>query len=970
MPTYFARGITARLAAMPLEDTTTSNIILRKGEAARQQAEASKAKFLQSKLLAEKPVPFPGDENKLQLNWLGGAPFMQVRAGKDLFAKGSDATTETTQPIDLMPLALILHLHLSDKSFVSGLQDQKTSLKIDVFFNGQLSGCRFIPVHDLRSGVQGLHQTFSGTRIDFLAERPWIFVPPESTAVGTVRKNDDSDNTSTEERWRQLCQALQNEACERGTNEAGEIPPTAHFLSALATMHPPDQVYEMQQLGKKKFGTIDIIVTAGEGRKITDGVGYLKAPQRMVDTNYPFEPTSDSGAESQHKPESVPKVVHLHVDEHVVELSEELRSKAKGPMPSVSPHAHGDLQRMSTRATNGAQELSSPGIGKVYKQVPDEQDAYRDRRHRVQWPGVNPTSLIQDRPFNTFAPQLHLSPHSMQPSDAAVEGAMSSGMKSHMTPPFNVGLSSPLEHFPLSSHNLDRRTHTPLSTVSTGANQVLFSSSPYTVPYFLPKRPTAHSLNADFPALSYSVPPMMPGYRDPDGIEVSATNPRSWNHSQPSMMQDPRVPLAPPSLFHRRPSGALPPVGLYSVPTKPKRSLSPQKKSDSKRTKNVGSQISISRLEVKGRNGTVLIDRRWTPAKILSTTSSGPHNHDDRTSTTVTTGKNSGLTEHDPRPMECSRSTEKPVYLDCPAPTLGGCNAVPPSTITEVKEKHRSLRAGNSSKPFAVTSTPTEADTDSTEKAGSSEADVAESGSLLTTHPTECVEGTSETCPASETRIMGVQGPKANPFWLEDPEIMLREASAQRRARQQTRQSNVQPAAPTPMPIGSVKPDSAMSGSVNTSPLSSLHTTPDIDMQTKAHTDPTKKAPSRSTNPLPEKQCDRQRELRPTRSHTMQDPSTAKLNTTSQSRVGNPAQTPAKSASNRKPQPNITKQPRSPKRLQTNDNPAVNQDCVIAFAESKVKTSTQGVLRQIKGERSGVFTEEYVVSAMRFFVEA
>jgi hypothetical protein len=64
----------------------------------------------------------------------------------------------------------------------------------------------------------------------------------------------------------------------------------------------------------------------------------------------------------------------------------------------------------------------------------------------------------------------------------------------------------------------------------------------------------------------------------------------------------------------------------------------------------------------------------------------------------------------------------------------------------------------------------------------------------------------------------------------------------------------------------------------------------------------------------------------------------------------------------------MAKQPRSPDRLKTVSNPLLNQNCVIAFAESEDKDSEQGVLRQVRSERQGVFAEQYVVFATRFFV--
>jgi hypothetical protein len=60
--------------------------------------------------------------------------------------------------------------------------------------------------------------------------------------------------------------------------------------------------------------------------------------------------------------------------------------------------------------------------------------------------------------------------------------------------------------------------------------------------------------------------------------------------------------------------------------------------------------------------------------------------------------------------------------------------------------------------------------------------------------------------------------------------------------------------------------------------------------------------------------------------------------------------------------------PRSPGRLKTINNPRLNDDCVIAFAESANKTDEKGVLRQVKGERRGNFVEDSVVLAVRFFI--
>jgi hypothetical protein len=82
MPAYFARGVSAHLGAMALADVITPQIVVRKGDAAKEEAESVEGKLLGSRRLKEELVPFPGDDDCFQLNWLGNgnAPFMQARA--------------------------------------------------------------------------------------------------------------------------------------------------------------------------------------------------------------------------------------------------------------------------------------------------------------------------------------------------------------------------------------------------------------------------------------------------------------------------------------------------------------------------------------------------------------------------------------------------------------------------------------------------------------------------------------------------------------------------------------------------------------------------------------------------------------------------------------------------------------------------------------------------------------------------
>ena len=106
MPIYHARGVSVHLGEMPLADTITSDIVLRKGKAAKQQCENAEKQLQESTPLTEERVTFPGDEAGFELNWLGNAPFMQVQASSDLsrpndkqdsFDRAENAIAETAQ---------------------------------------------------------------------------------------------------------------------------------------------------------------------------------------------------------------------------------------------------------------------------------------------------------------------------------------------------------------------------------------------------------------------------------------------------------------------------------------------------------------------------------------------------------------------------------------------------------------------------------------------------------------------------------------------------------------------------------------------------------------------------------------------------------------------------------------------------------------------------------------------------------
>jgi len=874
-------------------------------------------------------------------------------------------------------------MHLSDKAYISGLYDQKTSLKIEIFFNGQLSNYRFMPFHDLTCGVQGHDQISSGTRIIF---------PPKPTASGTARESNN-DN-SAERHWQQICQALQYEVHERSTNEAGDASPTAHFLRALATMRMPDQVHEMQQAAEKTFGTIDIIVTAGEGKNLTGDVGYVQASKRTVEKDSPIVSGSYSGAEPQHLLESSPKIISVDgKDDRKSE--EELQSKKEAPMDRTLPlygtsttgrqrsatnpprlsipalaqpilqnspirepiGSRSTLQSSQSLVTNAIDVPSSPGLDKVHKRVPNEQDSYREQKVGVQGPTLIPNNLASGRSPGPYALQLYPSPHSIQLSDPATDvaapGSLVDQLGSH-TAAQNLSL---LNCLPPSSSSPARRPCFPYSMHRMGIGQVPFSSSPFTTPYFLPKQPTGDLLNAQFPPPNYNVPHMTPGYLSSNGFQVAIPNVLPRNHIQPHMMYDHTSPLASLSPFHRRLSGPLPPIDFYSVPTKPKRSLSPPKHRQSKRTKKTVSCISISRLVVKGQNGTVLIDRRWIPAKTAPLTWNGLFNHRNQDELTLTNSKIAGSPKCDQRAVQTGRSKKTFVTTDFPLTAPKERNETGSTMTSNLKEKD--------TEPQSEPLTPKEADTDSIEKRDSFEANNAKLGSLSLTYPTCATGNMSKNYNPSEARTLDVRGPNANPFWLENPDKILREASAaQQRSQPRTKQSKTKTVSPKAALIRPAVPDLVMSGIVDTSPLSSLHTTPELGIEVTADNDSTGKVHAGLYNSLAQMDGDREQSKT---SYATQSPSIVRPDVAAQLRIGQYPQTTTQSASN-KEHTSTTKKPHSPGCLKTNDNLMITQGCVIAFAECKDDDRTHEVLRQAEGEKAGIFIETYVVSAMRFFV--
>jgi hypothetical protein len=959
MPTYHARGVSIRLGAMPLTETVTPTIVLRKGDLAKKQCEDAERKLLGSQLLHEERVTFPGDERGFELNWLGGAPFMQTQVGKTLFEK------ENAENIKRGPLALSLHVNVSDRTFISGFDKQnKLHLKIEVLFNGQLSSCLFLPTYEIRSGVKTLHQTFAGCRVDYLAERPWVILPPDVAADGSPTKGRTS--ILAEKRWKDISEALMMEANVRGTDKQGRVPSSAGFLQALATMEMPDQVSNMQGSGGKNFGIIDVVISAGDGRKVTSGAGYLKAPRRLKDENFPLRIALGDPESNDTKDKHVSRLngaarndyipaaaAHDLVAEGESDSDYECQPKRRALMTHIRPVCF--------------DSSSSPERGWTSQK---EHDSHTGHDAFSSTAFVTPQSSYPCSSSSVdFAhtPRMRPSPYSFQFSDPVL---------GQDTPSALMGLL-PYNDVPL------------LSSSSSQGSQNIHRSFPQRLTPQVPQlQPSKHDegFNSPCTPMTFDEPPRrdsmsstyIPSFVPsaarlwpipPSGSQTQALS--GYPSHMPNMLPSSALPghndsttygnLSLSLPYNRRLSMPLPPTAFFSVPTKPRSSLSPTKNSRPAGQKMSQPGFMLNRLIVKGKNGTTILDHRWSTAQRIAGQNCDVKSNGSPGSPT------SDLADLSDAQKVTSGQRSSKVLTRAEHPSHGR-KPIQVSTLDTVNQNETTKDTNGSSTRSRRSSFP------EAKSAVKVDSTTTKDSTAFLDHTKTYVCDVKPAMPqrraTSGVNILGVQGPKTTTFWFEDPEEIMREAARLRRS-----------SAPIKPENRSLAPNGATSRQVtdvldlyatgSSSPLSSVPATPDPEEKLEAMP---------STAPILEVtdsivQVDGSPEQNmPAASSQKIAPSPKELVPISPQRLApkiHSTYKPSPSSNTKKRKAtarSLPKQPRSPDRLKTVSNPVLNQDCVIAFAESEDKDSERGVLRQVRGERQGLFAEDYVVFATRFFV--
>ena len=1039
MPTYHARSITVRLGSLPLAETTTSDVVLKKGEVAKRQTEAAEKKLLRSFLLDEKRILFPGDPDGYELNWLGNAPFMQVQADAGV-SQSSGLYRGAHRPYaseDNRLRALSLHVKLSDKAFVSGFAG-KTHLKIEVLFNGQLSTCSLVHTNDIRSGAKSFHQVFAGSRVDFLAERPWVLLPPYTTADGGTRRLRKT--ITPPERWSQISTAILEEADERGTNRDGKASPSAEFLRALAKMRMPDAVTNMQKPGGRKFGIVDVLITAGTGNKLTTGTNYLKKPQRLRDPTYAVR--AEAAVEDEIDTVELDRVQHTTYDPlretDIDRLDASADERADSDDERERPRKRRALSPPVNLSKPAAHDetVQSPFCGAQVPYLPPPDRSMSKNGLSSVAGRVSPRCPSPEHRSEGHKQPLPLYDHhrtyettcgTSKSQDCNNTAARIS--QEYHSPAFDLELGASR---PLSLHATS--PHTSLSQPTFGASSVNGHASidPILCSYPMPRMPAFYSPSfaqsrltsehdmASYPSVAgFSIP-----YIDPTALMQPATT--DWRPPQPAVAPPchnpvhipqqallslyasnkapymrpnglpsllPQIPPAleyPESVQYATPaassspvlhfSAPLPPKAMFTVTSKPRQSASPAKDTASTHSDTSCAGTLVSRLVITGLEDKVIVDYRWKVAQRILTNQTGmargkktiPKPERDSTTTRSCARKQSSHHAGTSLSRSRAKSSRKKPQRD--------------AVQQRVPEQRRdSVQDGQTSQSHEVSlpylkkherpaneELPINPKIDVPDKIAPFVTAPFLNLATLTVgstrnHTTELITSSALSMPQrrnlSRINLPGVQGPKAPSFLLDDPEEMLREAARMRRSRSPTKPT-ITPSVLSSTPPTQLKATTGQEGTGGSSPLSSVPSSPapaaasTIDEAAGAAVDQISQLDGSPERTLPATSPRKVSKSSPTKSILPRpSPVTPQSSPSPESRK-------RKGITNR----SYTKPPRSPDRLKTVENPPLNNDCVIAFAESKGKNEERGVLRQVKGERQGVFKEEYVALAVRFFI--
>ena len=787
-------------------------------------------------------------------------------------------------------------------------------------------------LRDISSGAKTMHQIFAGHRGGYLIERPWVIVPPDQKADGSFRGKQKA--ISVKKRWEQLCAALLDRADERGFDTFGDRPPSADYLESLATMEMPSRVGDMQRAGGKCFGVIDVVVTAGRGQKIV--ADYLSQPLRLPDSRFSIK-----------------------------------NPRRQNPIPIASLDATGEKDHIEGESS----ELDRDAEGDT------DSDFEQVLPTALQLPPL-PTS------FPTFFPQqptlftpAFKSIDYSKPMDVQLFSGLDQTLTSDGTMSINNEIHSLKPSAAISSMSLNAFSIPKLQPRQ--AQRLPFGDDPFTSP--APIAPMLGMPFADTSGVDAFPSPKggPPAHFSSNGSALgSGINYR--NAMLPPQRNFPLLGAVPPG-------GPLPPIGLFSVLPCSKPSDPGHIDPDQPR-----SSVLLSRFILIGKQGTPIIDHQWSiPQRVaIRTESKGRYSSSKRkrgesSSKETEASSDEEYVDGRPPPRLRRRSTRQLRMTTPPptSPTLVDARKTTSNTQTRRAPDHD----GNGANALLASHVPGPALVYGRYRHSQSKVAVEDG--------VHSVPGrsTADSAPLEAMRsntdhlTLGIQRPKAPPFVLDDPEDLLRRRTRSGRNVPPTSTSvDVSSLMFTPSSTDPVLGETAMANSSlaanfllsksSSSSLSSAPSAPSSAERQASSVAPLKPLPPnpqfQSAPMLPPSTASPSRS-QPFPQSIRRNPHTPSIPPRPQSKAPvTPTSVPTSSWSNPKPSvPRSTlastyeskeKRRRLMYNPNTSDNPPQNQDCVICFAQSEKGAGP--ILRQVKSEKQGVFTEEEVVVGMRFFV--
>ncbi|KAL8681323.1 MAG: hypothetical protein Q9186_002532 [Xanthomendoza sp. 1 TL-2023] len=278
MPTYYTGGVNIRLSAAEYHKTVTSKPARHHSKESSANVEKALKEFEDhGRTLAETTLRNPDGHRLGFLGEYKNMPFLMAedRFGSPSFQLHDPKAQRHEKSKSPEPQALCLRILSTRRTFHTVGKPRKvkwghSDMKIDIFLNGDLCSSAYIAESAFHK-KEPLRNTFSGAKIDRMAEKPWILV-----ADDRIGPNDVAEDVAS--RWNEIAQAHKLAAESHKRNEKNEMSCLGDYLHSLASLPMPATLPELLETGNKRFAIIDVVITAGRGRKQDASTPYLMRP--------------------------------------------------------------------------------------------------------------------------------------------------------------------------------------------------------------------------------------------------------------------------------------------------------------------------------------------------------------------------------------------------------------------------------------------------------------------------------------------------------------------------------------------------------------------------------------------------------------------------------------------------------------------------------------------------------------------